>query len=381
MRASSVVSKLVTGVILSTLLAACSDAADSDSSRPALDDAAIAELQALADKAIESGIPGVALAIQAGSQTVKIARGVEDLTTGAPMTADHHFRMGSVAKSFLASIVLQLVDEGKVRLTDTVESQLPGLITSNRDATIEQVLRLQSGIFDHASDPRYLAPYLEGNFGHAYTPKELVALSNDHPAVFAPGARFDYSNTNYVVIGLLIEKLTGMSLAEAVAERITRPLGMTETTMPLGSEMQAPAARGYLVGTGEPPIDVTGISASSAYGHGNVVATPADMSTFYGALVAGKVVRSAYLEAMFTPDPRIETRYGIGVWTNDSIMPCGEWIGHDAASPGFDSSSQARRDGRRQFNVSITSLTPDDKAGDEKARKAWADLVVAAGCR
>lgn len=380
MRASSTGSQLAAVVLLGALAAACSDA-DPGPSRPELDDLAIANLEALADRAIESGIPGVALAIRAGSQTVQIARGVEDTTTGAPVTADHHFRMGSVAKSFLASIVLQLVDEGKLKLSDTVETHLPALITSNKDATIEQVMRLQSGIFDHASDPRYLAPYLEGHFDHAYAPEQLVAFSNDHPPVFAPGARFDYSNTNYVVIGLLIEKLTGMSLAAAVAARITTPLGMTETTMPLGSEMAAPAAHGYLVGTGGPPIDVTGISASSAYGHGNVVATPADMNKFYGALVAGRVVKPAYLEAMFTPDARIATRYGIGVWTKDTIFPCGEWIGHDAASPGFDSSSQARRDGRRQFSVVITSLTPDDKAGDERAQQAWKDLVVAAACQ
>lgn len=366
-------------VVGSALAAACSDAPDSDTSRPELDDAAIGELGVLADNAIAAGIPGVTLAIQAGNQTVKLARGIEDSATGAPMTTAHHVRMGSVAKSFLASIVFQLVDEGKISLSDTVESQLPGMVTSNKGATIEQVLRLQSGIFDHASDARYLTPYLEGHFEYAYTPQALIALSNDHPPVFAPGARFDYSNTNYVIIGLIIEKITGKSLSDVVAERITRPLGMNETTMPLGSEIEAPAAHGYLVGTGD-PIDVTGISASSAYGHGNVVSTPADMNVFYGALVAGKVVSAAHLPAMFTPDASITTRYGIGVWTNDA-MPCGQWIGHDAASPGFDSSSQARRDGRRQFSVAITSLTPDDKAGDEKAQKAWAELVIAAACK
>ncbi|MET0595494.1 MAG: serine hydrolase domain-containing protein [Polyangiaceae bacterium] len=367
-------------VVGSALAAACSDAPDSGTSRPELDDATIAELGALADNAIAAGIPGVTLAIQAGDQTVTIARGVADSATGATMTPAHHVRMGSVAKSFLASIVLQLEDERKLSLSDTIESRLPGMVTGNKDATIEQVLRLQSGSFDHASDARYLTPYLEGHFDYAYTPQALIALSNDHPPVFAPGAQFNYSNTNYVIIGLIIEKITGKSLADVVAERITRPLGMNETTMPLGSEMEAPAAHGYLVGMGD-PIDVTGISASSAYGHGNAVSTPADMNRFYGALVAGKVVNPSRLPDMFTPDARIDTQYGIGVWAKDNFPPCSNWIGHDGASPGFDNASYARRDGKRQVTVSITQLTPDDKAGDEKAQKAWGDLVIAAGCK
>jgi D-alanyl-D-alanine carboxypeptidase len=339
----------------------------------------VAAITAMADRAVAAGIPGVAVTVTAGDRTLRLARGVEDRSTGAALTPDHHFRVGSVAKSFLASVVLQLVDEGKLRLSDTVESQLPGLVAGNSQATLEQVLRLQSGIFDHASDPRYLAPYLAGDFGYAYTPGQLLALSNDHPPLFAPGERFDYSNTNYVIIGLIIEKVTGLPLAEAVARRITRPLGMIHTSMPLTSEMEAPVAHGYLVGMGE-PLDVTGISASSTFGHGNVVSTPADLNIFYRALVAGQVVAPAHLPAMFTPDPTIDTHYGIGVWSF-SDFPCGAWIGHDASTAGYYTFAHARRDGRRQVTVLATSLTVDDKAGDALAQQAWGDLILAAACK
>jgi D-alanyl-D-alanine carboxypeptidase len=358
------------------LTVACADDATAP---PALDPAAIAEITTLADRAVAAGIPGVALVIQSGSQTVEIARGVEDLTTRVPLTAQHRFRVGSIAKSVLAAVVLQLVDEGKLRLSATVETQLPGMVTGNSQATIEQVLRLQSGIFDHADDPRYLAPYLAGNFEYMYTPQQLLALSNDHPPVFPPGERFMYSNTNYVIIGLIIEKLTGLSLAQAVAQRITGPLGMTASSMPLTSEMEAPFAHGYLVGQGE-PIDVTRISASSTFGHGNLVSTPADVNRFFAALVAGKVVKPAYLPSMFTPDARIAGNYGIGVWTW-ADFPCGAWVGHEGATAGYETFSYSRRDGGRQVTVQITSLTMDDKAGDEAAQKAWSDLVIAASCR
>lgn len=373
---SSFVRAAVVITIFSTL-AACGDTEPAPP--PELDPAEIAAIETLADEAIAAGIPGVALAIQVGGQTVQIARGVADRATGAPLTPQHRFRVGSVAKSVLASIAFQLVDEGKLRLGDTVEQHLPGQVTGNPHATIEQVLRLQSGIFDHAADPRYLAPYLAGNFEHAYTPQQLLALSNDHPPVFAPGERFHYSNTNYVIIGLVIEKLTGQSLADVVAQRITRPLGMTATTMPLGSDMEAPFAHGYLVGMGD-PIDVTRISASSTFGHGNLVSTPADLNRLFGALVAGKVVSPQHFPTMFTPDARIETHYGVGVFVWDDF-PCGAWVGHEGSVAGYDTFSYSRRDGRRQVTVQVTSLNFEDKPGDAAAQAAWMALIKAAACK
>jgi D-alanyl-D-alanine carboxypeptidase len=279
----------------------------------------------------------------------------------------------------LASITLQLVDEGKLRLSDTIESQLPGMVAGNSHATVEQVLRLESGIFDHADDPRYLAPYLAGNLEYVYSPQQLLALSNDHPPVFAPGERFMYSNTNYVIVGLIIEKLTGLSLAEAVAQRITTPLGMTATTMPLVSAMPAPYTHGYLMGGGE-PIDVTAVSASSTFGHGNTVSTGADLNRFFGALAAGKVVNPARLPAMFTPDAAIESNYGIGVWTW-ADYPCGAWVGHEGSTAGFFTWSYSRRDGRRQVTVLANAITAEDRVGDKAAQEAWKNLVFGSACQ
>jgi D-alanyl-D-alanine carboxypeptidase len=380
---SSTFTRSVLPVMLAAqvLGAAACDGEDPAPPAPDLDAAEIAQIEALADDLVARGVPGVALVIQAGGQTVKIARGVQDLDSGAPMTTDHHIRFGSVAKSLLAAVTLQLVDEGKLRLSDTIESLLPGMVAGNSHATVEQVLRLQSGIFDHVNDPRYLEPYLGGNFEHSYSPEQLLALSNDHPPLFAPGEQFMYSNVNYVIVGLIIQKLTGMPLADAVAQRITGPLGMSQSTMPLISAMDAPFAHGYLAGMG-PLLDVTGISASSTFGHGNLVATPADVNRFYAALVAGQVVKAAALPAMFTPDARIATSYGMGIWTINNLPgACGAWIGHDAATAGYDTASYARLDGRRQISVVATSLTMEDTVGDAAAQQAWGNLVIAAACK
>lgn len=260
------------GLFVAALLAACSgEGADSTALDSAaldsavIDSTAIADLEARADRLVAAGVPGVAVAVIAGDQTVLIARGVADRATGEPMTPDHRFRVASVAKSLVSSVVLQLADEGELALSDTVEDWLPGMLRENADATLEDLLRLQSGIFSYDRDERHMAPYFAGDFEYRWTPEGLVGLAAEHPALFPPGEQFDYSNTNYVLLGLIIQKITGRPLADVVRERITEPLGMSTAEMAMGSEMTAPYARGYMLGLGEEPVDVTGISASSVF--------------------------------------------------------------------------------------------------------------------
>jgi D-alanyl-D-alanine carboxypeptidase len=164
-----------------------------------------------------------------------------------------------------------------------------------------------------------------------------------------------------------------------VAQRITTPLGMTSTSMPLTSTMPAPFAHGYLVGEG-PPLDLTAISASSTFGHGNLVSTAGDLNRFYAALVAGAVVNPAHLPAMFTPDPAIESNYGIGVWSWTDF-PCGAWVGHDGSAAGYFAFAYSRRDGRRQVTALASAITTGDRVGDEAAQQAWKNLIVGSGCR
>jgi D-alanyl-D-alanine carboxypeptidase len=363
-------------------LTACSeeDSTDTDTGTPALSAEDIAEIETRAEQLVAAGVPGVSLAIIAGDQTVLVTRGVAELTTNTALTSDHRFRAASIAKSLLASVVLQLVDEGEVSLSDTVEDWLPGMIPGNSDATLENVMRLQSGIFDHAADERHMAPYFAGDFAYSWTPEALVALSSDHAPLFAPGERFNYSNTNYVLIGLIIQKVTGKPLAEVVRERIFEPLGMSASSMPTGSELESPYSNGYMLGIAEQPVDVTHISASSTFGHGNYVSTPLDAARFYGALARGEVVSKAQLPDMFTPDPHIETRYGIGVWRMSTFYPCGTFIGHDGSIPGYDVSAYSSLDGKRQFSVMVNDLTPAETVGDEAAQEAWKQLQFAAAC-
>ena len=152
--------------------------------------------------------------------------------------------------------------------------------------------------------------------------------------------------------------------------------------MPISSELDAPYARGYMLGLGEDFVDVTGISASSVFGNGNLVSTPRDLVVFYRALARGEVVSPALLPAMMSLDPAVsETHYGMGLWRfDDELPPCGTFVGHDGASPGYDGTAFTRLDGERQYAVWTNSLAPGDLVGDEQAQSAYRELVIAAAC-
>jgi D-alanyl-D-alanine carboxypeptidase len=365
-------------------LAACGSDSDSTAVEGSLDPDSIQTLEALADRAVEAGIPGVSVAIVSGDQTVLIARGVADRESGEAMTPDHRFRVASITKSLVASVVLQLVGEGRLALTDTVEDWLPGALPENADATIEDLLRLESGIFSFDEDERLMAPYYAGDFGYTWQPEELVGLAAAHPALFPPGERFYYSNTNYVLLALIVQKITGDTLSQSVHDRITAPLDMSSSVMATRSELEAPYSHGYMLGLSDEPVDVTGISASSVFGNGNLVSTALDSARFFGALVNGRVVSDAQLPRMLAsrrPGPNSGTSYGMGVWLSDEFYPCGQFVGHDGAGPGYLVTAQSSRDGSRQFAVLTNVLAPGDVAGDERAQHAFKELVLAAACQ
>lgn len=370
-------------LLSSAALGACNgDGHDETTVAHPLDAAAIADIEAKAEALVAAGVPGVSVAVISGDQTVLIARGVADRETNEPMSTAHRFRVASVAKSIVASIVLQLVEEGELALSDTVEDWLPGMLPENSDSSIENLLRLQSGIFSYDQDERHMAPYLAGDLDYAYQPEQLIALAAEHPAMFRPGERFYYSNTNYALLALIVQKIVGRPLADVARERIFEPVGMSSSSMPITSALESPYSHGYLLGLAPEPVDATGISASSIFGNGNLVATPLDTAMFYRALVRGEVVSEAQLPAMLRLDPKVpDTHYAMGVWHSfEQLIPCGAFVGHDGAAPGYDGTSFSKVDGTRQYAVWNNSLAPGDVVGDAAAQQAYKELVVAAAC-
>ena len=209
------------------------------------------------------------------------------------MRSDNHFKIASLTKTYTATVVLQLVGEGKLSLDDTVERRLPGVVPNGGKITIRQLLNHTSGLADFESDPRYLKPYLAGNFGHYWAPRQLVRMGVSHKPLFAPGTRWSYSNTNYVVAQLIVEKVTGKH-ARRRAEAADLPAARASPDE-LPDEARVCRAR-MRTATGcsaEPPlVDVTGLSPSLAPGSGAIVSTVRDVADFYRALLSGTTARA-----------------------------------------------------------------------------------------
>lgn len=199
--------------------------------------------QALAVLTTGDGVPGAEAVVREDGRIRTVRSGVGDLATGAPIPAGARFRAGSETKSFVATVVLQLVAEGRVRLDAPIAKYLPGVVTGNGNdgakITVRQLLQHTSGL------PNYTDYLLQGDAEQlrhrGAEPAELVAMALAHPPLFAPGTSWSYSNTNYVLAQMLVERVTGQSLAHEVGARIVRPLGLTGTSCPAAATRRCPA--------------------------------------------------------------------------------------------------------------------------------------------
>jgi len=246
-----------------------------------------AALQRQLDKVVETGAPGVVALVRSGPQTWQGASGLGDLGAKRPARAGDRFRIGSVTKSFVATVALQLVGEGKLGLDDHLERWLPGLVPNGDDITVRQLLNHTSGLYDYTDDlPEPPRPF---------QPRELVAIATDHRPLFAPGTRFSYSNTNYILAGLVIERVTGQRLAAQLQQRIFQPLDLGDTELPVTEQAlaspsihgYAPREKGWRVTDGPAGLlDVTEMDPSWAWAAGAMVSTTSDLARFYQALLS-----------------------------------------------------------------------------------------------
>ncbi|MFE6870400.1 serine hydrolase domain-containing protein [Kitasatospora sp. NPDC057692] len=341
-------------------------------------------LNAALNDLVDSGGVSAALARVGdhGRTLWKGAAGVADRTTGAPATADGRFRIGSVTKTFVSTVALQLVAEGRIGLDDPVERLLPGAVPNGADITLRQLLGHTSGVFNYTEDdafdtarPDVIEQWLESGRYTRWTPQQLVALANAHPAYFAPGQGFHYSNTNYVLVGQIIERATGRSWQQEVERRVIRPLGLTGTFMPdHATGIPGPHAHGYFdLPTG--PADVTELDPSMAGASGAGISTTADLNTFITALIGGRLLPRPQLAAMMAATPQSEGRYGLGL--ERATTDCGVLWGHTGGIPGYSTVLYTSGDLRRQLAVSMNGKglsTPP------ATREAYERLEAAGTC-
>jgi D-alanyl-D-alanine carboxypeptidase len=354
------------GALLLVSLAAL--AAGSAQARPA---APFPKARAALDDLVKAGAPGAVVLIRKGGSTTILAAGVADSRTHRSMQADDRFRVGSITKSFVATVVLQLVGEQKLSLSDTVARFLPRLLPNGDVITVKELLQHTSGLYDYSMDPSVSAPYLKGNLRYRWAPKRLVKIAVKHGQLFPPGARWYYSSTNYVVLGLIIEALTKHTLASELTRRILGPLRLHATRLAADANMGAPAAHGYYKSR-----DVTPVSFSWAWAAGSMVSTAADVARFYQALFGGTLLRPQQLKQMETTVTAAAGDYGLGLW--ERPLRCGDAWGHLGETAGYRSFAWSSRDGRRQTVVLATTTSTPAAPGVDFALDTLADTAFCA---
>jgi D-alanyl-D-alanine carboxypeptidase len=323
--------------------------------------------------------------VRDGNRTVRVARGAGQLTPRRAMRASDRFRVGSITKTFVASVAGQLAAEGKLGLDDPVERWLPGVVPNGQAITLRELLGHRSGLYDYLQDPQVLQPYLNGDLGRTWTPEQLIAIANAHPPLFEPGAQLSYSNTNYILLGRAIEAATGRPIGVELSERIFKPLGLRSTLYATQQSIPGPHAHGYFFPSRGRPQDTTRVSPTHAGAAGAVVSDADDLARFYRALLSGQVVppdQLAQMETLTQPTGAGGQGglqgYGLGVFTVGTR--CGTRWGHDGGIAGYNSFAFSTRDGQRQFVLFANAQTLNDAVGNARAQRAFGRLYETAAC-
>ncbi len=283
------------------------------------------------------------------------ALGSADLK-GTPMPLDGYVRVGSISKTFTAASVLRLVDRNVIALDTPIEHYLPNVVPNGANISIRQLLNMTAGLFNNTEDCRFNQG-LDRNPYLVFTPQQSLAIAFNHAPYFAPGTSYHYSNTNYLVLGLLLEKVTGMPLAKVYRELIFRPLGMRHTSLPALADASIPLPHptGYLYGTnvqslnvllaalrfdfldsavlvsnGTGPVDATNWNPSPYWSAGSVISTLHDLTIWAKAYGSGALLKPATFQQQTELLPSYT--YGLGI----AESPRG-FLGHDGAVPGYSS--------------------------------------------
>ncbi|MCI0576754.1 MAG: beta-lactamase family protein [Chloroflexi bacterium] len=366
-RSARLVAALVAAVVL-TIAAACSESGGYDQD----------DLQRDVDAIRDRGAVGAQARVTLGGEVFVAVSGVADIQSREPVPENGHYRIASTTKTFVATVVLQLVGEGSLSLDDTVAQHLPGVVSGGGHdgsaITIRDLLRHTSGIYDYNLDEEWnpfnaLEIFEERRFDH-YEPEELVAIAMHHPPIFEPGTARSYSNTNYVLIGMIIEAVTGNPWAEEIRDRIIEPLGLEQTTVGNGPQMPDPHARGYYqFAQGGPLVDATLLDPSAGDAGGAIISTPKDVSRFFSALLGGELLAPEQLAEMQDTVPTEGGRYGLGLGWSPLSCGGGYWR-HGGAVPGYLSLEGFNEDGSRGVVLSVSSWRADpvaNQAQDEAA--------------
>ncbi|MEU8842761.1 serine hydrolase domain-containing protein [Streptomyces roseus] len=278
----------------------------------------------------EAKVPGVMVSLSApGKGSYVRAFGVADKATGAPIRTDMNMRIGSVTKTFTVTALLQLVDQGKVRLDDPIGTYVAGVPNGDR-ITLRQLAEMRSGLFNYSEDEGFFKA-LTTDPRRPFTPQELLAYSFKHPVLFQPGAKFYYCNTNLILLGLVVEKQSGQRLGDYINEKVVRPAGLHHTFFPVGAEFPKPHSQGYTDQTASGKTeDAADWNPSWGWAAGAMISDLEDLKAWTKVMATGTLLKPAtQAERLKVVEALPGTGYGLGIFNVQG------WIGHNGSLPGY----------------------------------------------
>lgn len=378
LRSLSIVVFLAIGLLSLIGCSGGEEAKEEESQAPSLE-----EVQSALERAVAAGVPGIALEIQGPEGGEFLTAGSASLEDERPLTPEDRFRIASVTKAFTAAVVMELVEEGTLSLGDTVEDWVPGLLTEGDSITVRHLLGHTSGLPEYTKDDEFLEAFVAGE---DLPPQRIVSFVSSEPLAFEPGTEYEYSDTDNIVLGIIVEAATGNSYEQELRSRVLETLGLQATVLPEGTAMPDPHAEGYQYapeseGTGGPDNVTTALDPAAAWASGALVSTPGDVSRFFGGLLGGELVGEETIEQMRetvagegSPSGPGTKSAGLGIFSYE--LPCGEVWGHTGQFPGYQAFGAATPDGRGGLAMMANATEIS-----EEANEALVEAQELAGCR
>ncbi|MFF3611672.1 serine hydrolase domain-containing protein [Streptomyces sp. NPDC002580] len=287
----------------------------------------------------EADVPGVTVGVWTPHQGNYVSSfGLADKSSGRPMSPDLYMRIGSETKTFTVTALLQLVDDGKVGLDDTIGQYIDDVPNGDK-ITLRELAGMRSGLFNYSEDPDFFKA-LTSDPRRPFSPQKLLGYSFKHPVLFPPGEKFDYCNTNLILLGLVVEKVSGTPISEYIQDNILDPAGLNHTNFPVDAAFPSPHAQGYTNQTASGDVEEsTDWNPSWAWTAGAMISDLQDLHAWARTVATGVFPDGETMISPATQKQRLTTPpttipgagYGLGIFDVQG------WIGHNGSLPGYES--------------------------------------------
>lgn len=325
---------------------------------------------------LASGASAVVVQARAGGETWAEAHGVKDQENRQPAEPGGAFHIASITKPMVAAAVLKLVEEGRIQLDGLVDDYLPGfqeVMKPPQPVSVRMLLNHTSGMPEFEGPLSRSGP-LKQVFTAPITGEQRLALAATEQWETPPGAGFRYSSSNYVALGLIIERLTGRNLSEVLKSHVTEPLGMDGTVLAGSAAAPSSMIHGYAVVDGE-TMDGANAGFHAGSASGGMISTVQDVNTFFSALLQGRLVNPATVEEMRGSDADF---FGLGLFKWQDSCTGDFYYGHLGGTPGYESLAMTSADGTRQLAVGVAHTAEPLVPGETRDSSAFEDMATKA---